>query len=461
MKLSVKLILVFVLLALIPMILIGYMAYENGRQSILKDTFQHLTSTNTLRAAQFDRWIDNNKQSLRELARRPLIREYAAALSLQYQPEPGYEVIQRLILDDHLFPILEEEGGFRNLFILRVSGGKILVSTDEEQEGQHKENRPYFIEGKDRTYVQNVYYSLDLEGPAIAISTPVNDNEGNLIAVLAGHVNLGEMTQIMLAGGSPESDEGSYLVNRFNFFITEPMFGGEYILKKSIHTEGVEAGLAHNNGVSLYDDYRGVPVIGAYQWLPEFETVIITEVDQATAFASINRLRNLVIGISAGVGLIVTLIGSRFVRSVTRRLRYLVEGSTMIGQGNLEYRLDSKGKDEIDDLANALNNMAGSLGEITASRDELNKEIKIRKQAEEEFENIFNLSPDMMGAFTTEGGLIRVNPSWEKILGYKTEELLEIGWTTLVHPDDAERTNKEVARQLKGSPVVDFINRYK
>ncbi len=61
-------------------------------------------------------------------------------------------------------------------------------------------------------------------------------------------------------------------------------------------------------------------------------------------------------------------------------------------------------------------------------------DITERKQAEEEFENIFNLSPDMVGVFTTEGGLIRVNPSWEIILGYKTEELLEMGWTTLVTP---------------------------
>ncbi len=34
-------------------------------------------------------------------------------------------------------------------------------------------------------------------------------------------------------------------------------------------------------------------------------------------------------------------------------------------------------------------------------------------------------------------------------------------WTKLVHPDDVERTNKEVEKQLKGSPVVNFVNRYR
>ncbi len=84
-----------------------------------------------------------------------------------------------------------------------------------------------------------------------------------------------------------------------------------------------------------------------------------------------------------------------------------------------------------------------------------------RKRTVEELENIFNLSPDMVGVFTAEGELIKVNPAWETILGYKTEELLEMGWTTLVHPDDVEGTNKEVEKQLKGSSVVNFVNRYK
>ncbi|MCH8864958.1 MAG: PAS domain S-box protein [Chloroflexi bacterium] len=89
------------------------------------------------------------------------------------------------------------------------------------------------------------------------------------------------------------------------------------------------------------------------------------------------------------------------------------------------------------------------------------RDITKRKQTEEEFEKIFNLSPDMVGIFTTEGELVKVNHSWETILGYKTEELLKMGWANLVHPDDVERTNKEVEEQLKGSPVVNFINRYK
>ena len=84
-----------------------------------------------------------------------------------------------------------------------------------------------------------------------------------------------------------------------------------------------------------------------------------------------------------------------------------------------------------------------------------------RKRMEEELEDIFSLSPDMVAVCTTEGKFLKVNPTWEKVLGYTQKELLDLGWGKLVHPDDVERTNEEVEKQLEGSPVVSFVNRYK
>ena len=89
------------------------------------------------------------------------------------------------------------------------------------------------------------------------------------------------------------------------------------------------------------------------------------------------------------------------------------------------------------------------------------EDITERVQAEEELQDIFNLSPDMLGVFTTAGKLIKVNLAWEKVLGYTQKELLDLDWTELVHPGDVEPTNKTVEKQLEGSSVVNFVNRYK
>ena len=89
------------------------------------------------------------------------------------------------------------------------------------------------------------------------------------------------------------------------------------------------------------------------------------------------------------------------------------------------------------------------------------EDVTERMQAEADFENIFNISPDMLTVCTTEGEFLQVNPTWEKVLGFQTEDILRLGWANLVHPDDVERTNNEVEKQLLGSPVVNFINRFR
>jgi len=102
----------------------------------------------------------------------------------------------------------------------------------------------------------------------LAISAPVVDGEGNLLAVLAGRVDLTEMSQIMGQASGSSATEESYLVNKFNFFVTESRFEPDYALRKTLHTEGVDACLQGKNGTGAYDDYRGVPVIGSYRWIP-------------------------------------------------------------------------------------------------------------------------------------------------------------------------------------------------
>ena len=165
--------------------------------------------------------------------------------------------------------------------------------------------------------------------------------------------------------------EETYLVNKFNFFVTESRFAPDYAFRKAIHTEGVQAALHGEDGVGLYKDYRGVPIIGVYRFLPEWELAIITEVDQTEAFAPIVSLGWTVIGIVLAVIIIVVLMAVFFSRTITGPVRLLVRGTEEIGRGNLDHRIKKITSDEIGQLSQAFNQMAGRLKQITASRNEL------------------------------------------------------------------------------------------
>jgi signal transduction histidine kinase len=379
MKLAPKLTLLFLLLAIVPIAIVGYLAYENGRRTIVQGTIDHLVSINIFKSSELKRWIEDHKNSIEEMAQRSLVRQYAEALTKHdiLAPDPAYHKAKGSIVEDHLKPRLKY-GGFFELFVMCPLHGLISASTNEKQEGKYRDHHPYYIEGKSHTYVQGIYYSPVREQPAMTISTPIKDKQGNLMGVLAGHLDLGELSKIigLQTGESPTED--TYLVNTFNFFVTEPRFGQNYALKKAVRTEGVDAGLSGKDGVGFYKDYRGEPVIGAYKWLPEFKMCIITELDQAEAFAPIVHLGWVIAGIASAISIAAGILALFFARTITRPVRQLAAGAEEIGVGNLEYKVGTASKDEIGGLSRAFGRMTESLKATMVSRDELEQRVRDR-----------------------------------------------------------------------------------
>jgi PAS domain S-box-containing protein len=94
--------------------------------------------------------------------------------------------------------------------------------------------------------------------------------------------------------------------------------------------------------------------------------------------------------------------------------------------------------------------LAGALGVIAARR----------ARAQQDFDRIFNLSPDLVAVANFDGYFTRVNPAAEQILGYTEDELLARPYLDFVRPDDRERTAAETAAIGDGKTTLVFENRY-
>ena len=100
-------------------------------------------------------------------------------------------------------------------------------------------------------------------------------------------------------------------------------------------------------------------------------------------------------------GLLALLIGAFaviIIRNITYPLKRLQEGTEMIARGNLDYKTDLRTRDEIGRLSQAFDAMTESLKKITASRDELNKEIEGRKRKEEELRAVSSYQESLLSA---------------------------------------------------------------
>ncbi|MHA1444952.1 MAG: histidine kinase dimerization/phospho-acceptor domain-containing protein, partial [Candidatus Hodarchaeales archaeon] len=379
-----KLIVYFLLIAIIPVSAAGYFAFENGRAALEEKTFDHLTTAAILKEAAISEWINDKVIAIGVIKK---LVEYDIVTTLKHS-EAELEVNEEshMAVIDVFNKVLMEEPSFFEFFVIDSDTEFVHLSTDDKQIGKIKSNRPYFEEGKEGTFVQNIYYSVTTNEPAMTISIPVKNESDTVVAVFAGRINLSIIGGIMTErSGLGETGE-TYLVNKFNFLMSPLRFGEESEFYMGIYSEGVLDCLQHNNGVGLYDDYRGIPVIGSYRWMSERELCIMAEIDQSEAFASIIGLRNMIISTIFGIGIIVTFLGifvsssfSNPIKKLTDKIRVVSKGDFDI-EGDINFR---ESKDEIGELTRSFKKMAHDLHKITVSRDELDKEIIERQKAEE------------------------------------------------------------------------------
>jgi PAS domain S-box-containing protein len=90
------------------------------------------------------------------------------------------------------------------------------------------------------------------------------------------------------------------------------------------------------------------------------------------------------------------------------------------------------------------------------------QDITERKRSQELLDLLFTASPDLLCIAGTEGRLIRVNPSWSKVLGWSAEELTSRPLADFLHPDDLAATAEEYDGLLGDQgETVEFENRFR
>jgi serine/threonine-protein kinase len=84
-----------------------------------------------------------------------------------------------------------------------------------------------------------------------------------------------------------------------------------------------------------------------------------------------------------------------------------------------------------------------------------------RREAQEDRDRFFALSLDMLCIGGFDGYFKRLNPTWERVLGFTADELLAEPFLSFVHPEDVERTRSAAQLVAMGTQTATFENRYR
>ena len=105
--------------------------------------------------------------------------------------------------------------------------------------------------------------------------------------------------------------------------------------------------IAGNDGsdVEGYPDYRGVPVIGAWAWVPEMNMGVATEIEAGEAFAGLWTLRTQQ---TAVIGLLAVAVVGMFVyATVLSRMRSKVDRAQRLGSYRVERKIGEGGMGKV------------------------------------------------------------------------------------------------------------------
>ncbi|MDO9594390.1 MAG: PAS domain S-box protein [Lutibacter sp.] len=90
------------------------------------------------------------------------------------------------------------------------------------------------------------------------------------------------------------------------------------------------------------------------------------------------------------------------------------------------------------------------------------RDVTANKEYEESLkgsDTFFNMSVDIL-VVASKNKFIKINPSLSKVLGYSDLELISQPFTTYIFPEDLAATEKAIEVLQKGTPMVNFENRW-
>jgi len=89
------------------------------------------------------------------------------------------------------------------------------------------------------------------------------------------------------------------------------------------------------------------------------------------------------------------------------------------------------------------------------------EDITQLRSSQFERELLFNNSGDLLSISDLSGELKQINAAWTTILGWSLDELKNMNISSIIHPEDIQKTNEFIDKLMNSDKVLTFTNRYR
>lgn len=377
MKLSSILILSFLFITLAGTFSATYFLYINSEKMLREQVGNHLLSGSQLIEESVETFLDAQERKIELIA------------------------TQSELTNEELYGMTNIDSAFYDLFVI-ASNGTVIASSNPERIGLNRANRSYFVNARNQTYLNPVYFALVPQEYSISVSTPFNGG------VLVGSMKVNSLANLVLdRTGLGETGESLMaFVNEKNeaVYFTKRLFSDKYLevipfdnipLPMQNALEGKEKLIFGVN------DYRGVQVISVSNYIERVGVGMVTKIDYSEAIGvSRDQLIRLSIIMLIVIAFLVLIVGVLISYWIARPIKKLTASVDTITKGDLSVQLERSSVFEIQKLIDSLNRILATMKlailrtGLTQSDLGLGEATKAKEEAEAKYKLLYETSLD-------------------------------------------------------------------
>lgn len=460
-----KLTFIFVLLSTLPLLLLSIYTVNQQIEFRQQENIQDLETdvkglkertTLFLTKVESELWLVLKSTESQKLLHN---LEYNLPVNTQLQQNAEKEYLNILTDNDFYFRI--------NLLNKK---GKEIISVMNDSIA------PYAIEKNKLSKVTHIFYSsiagemgpgeIELSPseiknpssdsfiPVIDFILPVYNSKNKLTAIVTVNI-LAEKLFELLVPSHGSTLKKILIVNGEGYYVFHSQRKNNWdMLLSNRFDENVFRDYSKEIAEKILNDKKGATVFyqdRIIQYSPIFSGskaatdryFIIEDMPAETILPPIEKLKTISIALIVIVGLISLVVGYITAGRFLKPIKQLIKGTQIIRSGNLDYKLEIKTHDEIQELINNFNQL------VIEWRYKQILEKEIRK-SEKLFSSLAETASDAILQIDSNGNAIVWNDAATKIFGYSKNEILGKNVLPLIIPEKYRgRAEKELAEFLK------------
>ena len=369
----------FMLIALLPLLVVLTVTYEQRTKVIEERTLEKLSAIRDLKVDRLQSWLSERSGDL------ALLSEDISEKNIEkiiYEDSYPHEKIEALsIIRGELNARQSVYNSYSELFIIHPVTGNVLVSTIANHEGVNKTTDPHFTEilQSEENYIKDIYYSKVMGENTMAFSRPIvcKEHEGeHLVGTLVARINLDNSLYKLLSNrvGLGKTGE-TLLVNKDAYAISNLRWKDNAPLKLKIKATPAINAIEGKTGVIIENDYRDEMVVAAYTYIPETGWGFVSKQDLFELNQPIREMLTNFIFLFLIAFVLILIVVFFLSKSLSSPIVKLDRIAKRITAGDFSSKNNMTGPTELDSLAVSINNMSDAIEDRIKQQSSVNKQL--------------------------------------------------------------------------------------